>query len=67
MNDLVVNMADDRWPIGSCISAHFSNFLPYQERFHCITISSISILAREILDSAFSGQIFFNLLLRRQH
>ena len=31
MNDLVVNMADDRWPIGSCISAHFSNFLPYQD------------------------------------
>ena len=31
MNDLVVNMADDRWPIGSCISAHLSNFLPYQD------------------------------------
>ena len=67
MNDLVVNMADVRWPIGSCISAHFSNFLPYQQRFHGITISSISILAREFLDSAFSEQIFFNLLLRRQH
>ena len=32
MNDLVVNMADDRWPIGSCISAHFSNFLPLSGR-----------------------------------
>ena len=31
MNDLVVNMADDRWPIRSCISAHFLKFLLYQE------------------------------------
>ena len=34
MNDLVVNvvdMADDRWPIWSCISAHFSKFLLYQD------------------------------------
>ena len=31
INDLVVNMADDRWPTGSCILAHFSNFWPYQD------------------------------------
>ena len=31
MNDLVVNVADDRWPIRSCISAHFSKFLLYQD------------------------------------
>ena len=31
MNDLVVNMADDQWPIPSCISAHFSKFLLYQD------------------------------------
>ena len=31
MNDLVVNMADDRWPIRSCISVHFSKFLLYQD------------------------------------
>ena len=24
-------MADDRWPIRSCISAHFSKFLLYQD------------------------------------
>ena len=31
MNALVVNMADDRWPIRSCISAQFSKFLLYQD------------------------------------
>ena len=30
-NDLVVNMADDRWPIRSCISAQFSKVLLYQD------------------------------------
>ena len=44
MNDLVVNMADDRWPIGSCIAAHFSNFLPYRDRFHCITLVALVFL-----------------------
>ena len=31
MNDVVVNMVDDRWPIRSCISAQFSKFLLYQD------------------------------------
>ena len=54
MNDLVVNTADDRWPIRSCISAHISGRAvnPYCQTNlitlpHLWDISSFSTLSRK--------------------